>query len=482
MEPKTPISSQGYQKKTTNIIHPPPSKKKETQDYSSPMAKKIPLFFEAVKSGDLEAVQKFINEKLNVNTSYGGITPLLLAVSQGHTAIVEAILQAGANVNVQSEDGWTALHKAAFEQTETDIVNLLMQSGINIEAKNKARKTALQLAEEQNHHNIVRAIRRHQERLHHDAQEWEEFLNTPEGKPYKLSRLYRAHPLLFNLWIMPIVLLTVGGILLSYILGNSMLPIILGVVIGALLGISLLIVGRMLSAYLEVREPLPYLDIHIVREKRKTGKPIVVEVREKTKRADDAGPVEPKPAVTATMLSVEESVDVLHQEREKNASAWSRTKNLERAAYAITALIILVAAGLLILMRDDLAHWYYVKKLERGGVQFTEQSFLAAVSNNNEEALISFIQAGIPLGAKNEKGQTALIIASEKGLVNLVARLAKMDAGLVSQYDNNGDSALMAAARHGHDAVVQLLLERGADVNYMVPSRDRKSTRLNSSH
>ncbi len=62
MEQKTPNSSKGYQKQVNMNIQPPSSsKKKETHDYSSPTAKKIPLFMDALAIGDISAVQKFIH-------------------------------------------------------------------------------------------------------------------------------------------------------------------------------------------------------------------------------------------------------------------------------------------------------------------------------------------------------------------------------------------------------------------------------------
>ena len=39
-------------------------------------------------------------------------TPLLLAVSQGHTSILELLVAKGADVNVEDEDGDTCLHLA----------------------------------------------------------------------------------------------------------------------------------------------------------------------------------------------------------------------------------------------------------------------------------------------------------------------------------------------------------------------------------
>jgi hypothetical protein len=62
MEQKTPNSSRGYQKQINKNIQPPsPPKKKVTHDYASPTARKIPLFMDAIASGDMCAVQKFIH-------------------------------------------------------------------------------------------------------------------------------------------------------------------------------------------------------------------------------------------------------------------------------------------------------------------------------------------------------------------------------------------------------------------------------------
>ena len=101
-------------------------------------------------------------------------------------------MQAGVNVNAKDDDNWTALHKAAFDQAETGIVDLLLESGVDIEAKNKSGKTALQLAEEKGHRDIVRVIKKHKERLVADARKWEEFLVSPEGKPYKQKRIHES--------------------------------------------------------------------------------------------------------------------------------------------------------------------------------------------------------------------------------------------------------------------------------------------------
>ena len=54
-----------------------------------------------------------------------GQTALMLAVSHGRTDMVRMLLQAGADVNTQDEDGSTAL-MCASEHGHTDIVKMLL--------------------------------------------------------------------------------------------------------------------------------------------------------------------------------------------------------------------------------------------------------------------------------------------------------------------------------------------------------------------
>ena len=44
-------------------------------------------------------------------------TPVLLAVSQGHTTLIELLVTKNADVNVVDEDGDTCLHLALMRQT-----------------------------------------------------------------------------------------------------------------------------------------------------------------------------------------------------------------------------------------------------------------------------------------------------------------------------------------------------------------------------
>ncbi len=478
MENKVPGPSKGYQKQIKKDVPKarPLSKAKGSSqpDYSSSAAKKWPLFLEAVESGNVDVVNKLIEEGLNVNVSRDGTTPLMLAASKGRLEIAEAIIQAGANVNARSDAGWTALHMAAFDQKQSDIIDLLMQSGVDIEARNKAGKTALLLAEEKGHRDIVRVIKANLQKLRVDAQDWETFLTTQEGRPYQQKRRYESLTLLFKFWWLPPLVLAGASLLLGYLVGVAVLAGIIGLAAGFLLGLTILFMEKKLRTYLAEIGPLPYLDIHIVRGKRKAGEPILLEKTSKPPSADEAG------EQSEDTASADQAVDrvPMEQWRAERASSLKKKMHLTIVLYAVVAFVVVLLIGAIIIKRTSLTHWYFATRLERSGIRFSSQEFLNEVSKNNEKAVDLFVKAGVDLNAMNEKGQTALMLAAEKGHVRMLQALAKLNAPSLNHADKSGNTALMTAARQGQENIVQALVESGADVNYTVPASEGAATPL----
>ncbi|MDC0307480.1 ankyrin repeat domain-containing protein [bacterium] len=126
----------------------------------------------AAKLGDIEAVQKHMNNGVDVNAKgEGRWTPLFNAVywaidqlPTGHKEIVELLLAKGADVNAKSELGETPLHIAA-DRGHKEIAELLIAKGAYVNAKIEVGKlkgqTPLDLAVKYKHPETVDLLRKH---------------------------------------------------------------------------------------------------------------------------------------------------------------------------------------------------------------------------------------------------------------------------------------------------------------------------------
>ena len=322
MEDKVPGPVKGYQKQVKKEEKPVKPSKPKGSYAPSTTAQKWPVLIEAIEQGKVDVVKQLIEEGVNVNLSRNGVTPLMLAASKGNTEIAEVVLQAGVNINAKDDDGWTALHKAAFDQAGTAIIELLMHSGIDVTAQNNSKKTALMLAEEAKHRDIVALMKKDQQKAETDGRDWKAFLNSPEGRPWKQQKLHeRLTPTINFLWVPPVAL---GGI--GFLLGAMVHAVVLAGAIGIVLGLlaSLAVFGLQWKTgkYLDGLGPLPYLDINIVRETHKAGKKITVakksrnsfaEVLESHAQDDDAPELHPQTVMLETGTDV-----VTRMNRQKN--------------------------------------------------------------------------------------------------------------------------------------------------------------------
>jgi ankyrin repeat protein len=86
-----------------------------------------------------EAVVELLLEKgadVESKSRYGSQTPLLLAVGNGHKAVVKLLLEKGANVECKSRYGRRPLWYAA-EKGHEAVVKLLLEKGADVECKNR---------------------------------------------------------------------------------------------------------------------------------------------------------------------------------------------------------------------------------------------------------------------------------------------------------------------------------------------------------
>lgn len=97
----------------------------------------------AVVSGNLEALKQHIAAGTNINEKdpFGGSSPLISASVFGKPDAAKILIDAGADINFQNNDGSTALHTAAFF-CRPEIVKMLLDKKADKTIKNKFGATA----------------------------------------------------------------------------------------------------------------------------------------------------------------------------------------------------------------------------------------------------------------------------------------------------------------------------------------------------
>lgn len=95
--------------------------------------------------GDMDAVRQHIaaGSDLNLKEPSMGSTPLISASVFGKTDVALALIEAGADVNLQNNEGSTALTTAAF-LCRIEIVKALLGNGADKEIRTTAGSTALE--------------------------------------------------------------------------------------------------------------------------------------------------------------------------------------------------------------------------------------------------------------------------------------------------------------------------------------------------
>ena len=115
-----------------------------------------PLMLAAL-NGNLDVVRRLVAGGALLDPP--GWTPLIYAATGGHDAIVEYLLNEGANVNAVSPNGTSALMMAVREH-RLDTARLLIGRGADVNHSNQDGATALSWAKRGNEVDLEKELRR----------------------------------------------------------------------------------------------------------------------------------------------------------------------------------------------------------------------------------------------------------------------------------------------------------------------------------
>ncbi|WP_263703409.1 ankyrin repeat domain-containing protein [Bacillus thuringiensis] len=111
--------------------------------------------------GDTETAMKLIQDGANINVEGdNGETPVLAATYQNHVETVKALIGAGANIESKDEKQSNPFLYASREGY-TDIVKVLINAGVNTKETTKSGGTALISASERGHVEVVKELLEH---------------------------------------------------------------------------------------------------------------------------------------------------------------------------------------------------------------------------------------------------------------------------------------------------------------------------------
>ena len=107
------------------------------------------------------------------------------------------------------------------------------------------------------------------------------------------------------------------------------------------------------------------------------------------------------------------------------------------------------------------------KKLFDEGIPFTPDSFSFYIAKENEKICNLFLEAGMDVNCRDAAGTPMICIAARSGRTGMIEWLLSKGADINAVSKDRGYSAVMDAVWKSSQEIVKLLIEKGANLNFI---------------
>jgi|GEM_PF-4286488 len=129
-------------------------------------------FFEAMRSKDYDSALKLLNAGANIDSSYGGETPLSYAIGKQRSSDACSLLKRGAKVNLLSKEKKRSLLFLIIHEKNMKAFRILLankeRDGINLSSRNEKKETPLLVAVRTQATEMIIELLNHTSQMNHD--------------------------------------------------------------------------------------------------------------------------------------------------------------------------------------------------------------------------------------------------------------------------------------------------------------------------